>query len=87
MTSHHKVIISPEVRAAILTSLKVAHSDGPDITPGQLEAAIQFMCQSQGFPTPPQRIVNKYLRELGIAEKVTKVWLIPKNILSGPRYH
>jgi hypothetical protein len=87
MTSHHKVIISPEVRAVILGALKAAYSDGPDISPGQLASTIQFMCQGQGFPIPPQRIVNKYLRELGIAEKVTKVWLIPKNILSGPRYH
>ena len=78
MTNHKKQVLSPEQRSAILGAFKSVRGDGADITPSQLEVAIQFMCSTQGYPVPPQRIVNKYLRELGIQEKTTKVWLLPQ---------
>lgn len=78
MTSHKKQVLSPEQRGIILGAFKSVMGDGADITPSQLEESIRFLSVSQGYPIPPQRIVNKYLRELGIKEITTKVWLLPK---------
>ena len=86
MTSHKKQLLSPHIRQTILAAFKIAKGDGSDITPSQLAESIRWQCQSQEFyPVPSQRIVNKYLRDLGFQEKTLKVWIIPKRIPEGEK--
>ncbi len=74
-TKHQKQSLSTQMRSLILELL--SECGDPELTPAQLKRLLIHSCHEQEMVPPGTKVVNDFLRSIGIRQRNTLLWILP----------
>jgi hypothetical protein len=74
-TKHQKQFLSAQMRSLILELL--SECGDPELTPTKLKRLLIQSCHEQEMVPPGTKVVNDFLRSIGIRQRNTLLWILP----------